>query len=106
MMYSCYFVIDFIDGTACSVMWMQSMAFQSNNITLVLFGSRELRRKLGSKRKGSSGKVEKMRCTTLMEALRSASKCNTIPEKQHNLLNNKMLDIFIHMTISISLWLL
>jgi hypothetical protein len=25
-----------------------------------------------------------------MEALRSASKCNTIPEKQHNLLNNKV----------------
>jgi hypothetical protein len=24
-----------------------------------------------------------------MEALRSASKCNTIPEKQHDLLNNK-----------------
>jgi hypothetical protein len=24
-----------------------------------------------------------------MEALRSANKCNTIPEKQHNLLNNK-----------------
>jgi hypothetical protein len=27
-------------------------------------------------------------CTTPMEALRSASKCNTIPEKQHDLLNN------------------
>jgi hypothetical protein len=25
-----------------------------------------------------------------MEALRSASKCNTIPEKQHDLLNNKV----------------
>jgi hypothetical protein len=24
-----------------------------------------------------------------MEALRNASKCNTIPEKQHGLLNNK-----------------
>jgi hypothetical protein len=25
-----------------------------------------------------------------MEALRSASKCNTIPDKQHNLLNNEI----------------
>jgi hypothetical protein len=25
-----------------------------------------------------------------MEAVRSASKCNTIPEKQHDLLNNKV----------------
>jgi hypothetical protein len=25
-----------------------------------------------------------------MKALRSASKCNTIPEKQHELLNNKV----------------
>jgi hypothetical protein len=24
-----------------------------------------------------------------MEAMRSATKCNTIPEKQHDLLNNK-----------------
>jgi hypothetical protein len=27
-------------------------------------------------------------CTTPVEALRCASKCNTIPEKQHDLLNN------------------
>jgi hypothetical protein len=31
-----------------------------------------------------------MGCTTPMEALRSASKCNTIPEKQYNLLKNKL----------------
>jgi hypothetical protein len=28
--------------------------------------------------------------TTPLEALRIASKCNTIPEKQHDLLNNKV----------------
>jgi len=36
------------------------VAFQPNNITLVLFESRELRRKLGSKRKGSSGRLEEI----------------------------------------------
>jgi hypothetical protein len=29
-------------------------------------------------------------CTTAMEALRTASKCNAVPEKQHDLLNNKV----------------
>jgi hypothetical protein len=29
-------------------------------------------------------------CTTPMEALRSASKCNTVPEKQFDLLNTKV----------------
>jgi hypothetical protein len=28
-------------------------------------------------------------CTTPMETLRSTSKCNTVPDKQHDLLNNK-----------------
>jgi hypothetical protein len=29
-------------------------------------------------------------CTTPMEAVRSANKCNTIPEKQRELLNNNV----------------
>jgi hypothetical protein len=30
-----------------------------------------------------------------MEALRSASKCNTIPEKQHDILNSKVENITV-----------
>lgn len=36
------------------------MVFQPNIITLVMLESRELRRKLESKRKGSSGRLEKI----------------------------------------------
>jgi hypothetical protein len=40
---------------------------------------------------GKRGKhlIEKY-CTSPMEVLRNASKCNTIPEKQRDLLNNKV----------------
>jgi hypothetical protein len=52
------------------------LAFQPNNITLVLFESRELRRKLGSKRKGSNGRLEEIHIEEFHDLFSSPSREN------------------------------
>jgi len=53
---------------------MWSLAFQPNNITLLLFESRELGRKLGSKRKGISGRLEEIHIEEFRDLLSSPSR--------------------------------
>jgi len=50
------------------------LAFQPNNITLLLFESRELMSKLGSKRKLSSGRLEEIHIEEFRDLFSSPSR--------------------------------